>query len=37
VERERNSGVVGPYLNVSWHKSEVSRLTNSAEMDFYFR
>ena len=37
MERERNNGVVGPYPNVSWHKSEVSRLTNSAEMDFYFR
>ena len=37
MERERNSEVVGPYPNVSWHKSEVSRLTNSAEMGFYFR
>ena len=37
MERERNSEVVGPYPNVSWHKSEVSRLTNSSEMDFYFR
>ena len=37
MERERNSGVVGPYPNVSWHKSEVSRLKNSAEMDLYFR
>jgi len=37
VERARNGGVLGPYPNVSWHKSEVSRFTNSAEMDFYFR